>query len=507
MKKILTALFGITLIVLLSNCSHKKEKYATILYFNDAHQIYPVKDKLGERGGVARLKTIVDKVKKENAETIVVFGGDLAGGTLFGGLYHGFPMIEAFNLIPIDIANFGQHDFDFGSDLTKTLIDSSNFKWFSSNLKEKNNNAFDNVPTYIIEQKAGIKIGFIGLTDNMNTTKQDGKVSQENLLKSAKISLSKLKNKNTDIIIAVTQTALKTNDKLLNKFPEIQAILTEEQYENRTNIYYDHSRPVIAPCGNMGSVVRIDIHKIDDKISLSLKVYPLDSLVTEDIKLAELQKKYKNKLNAELSKPIAKLLCPLFIKNNLYKETKVGNLITDAFRDYYNSDIALINGGGIRANVHKGIFSLKDAHSLLPFGNKICVVKLTGEEIYNFIGSSLNDNERKRESFLQISGANYKYINNKLISIYIKGKPINFDKKYTVALSNYLIKGGEGFKTIPKNKILISQKDALKDVDILINYCKKLKTLNPKIESRIIESTSESRKSTSLRGTKQSIAL
>ena len=90
-------------------------------------------------------------------------------------------------------------------------------------------------------------------------------------------------------------------------------------------------------------------------------------------------------MNAELSKPIAELLCPLKIKGNLYKETKTGNFITDAFRDYYNSDIALINGGGIRANVDKGEFTLKDAYSLLPFGNKICLVKLSGKEIYDFI--------------------------------------------------------------------------------------------------------------------------
>ncbi|RLD63246.1 MAG: hypothetical protein DRJ01_04240 [Bacteroidetes bacterium] len=486
MKKILTTLFSITLIVLFSNCSHKKEKYATILYFNDAHQIYPVRDELGERGGVARLKTIVEKIKKENPETIVVFGGDLAGGTLFGGLYHGFPMIEAFNLIPIDIANFGQHDFDFGSDITKQLVDSSNFKWLSSNLKDNKNNTFNNLPTYIIEQKAGIKICFIGLTDNMNTTKQDGKIFQKDLFEACKNSLQKIKNETPDIIIALTQTSLKTNEKLINEFPQINAILTEEQYENSSNIYYVHKHPIVSPCGNMGSVVRVDLNKINDEISLKIEVHALDSLVAENKELAILQEKYKNKLNAELSKPIAKLLCPLPIKGNLYKETKAGNLITDAFRDYYNSDIALINGGGIRANVDKGVFSLKDAHSLLPFGNKICVVKLTGEDIYNFIENSLNDDKHKRESFLQISGASYKYISNKLVSIYINGNPINFDKKYTVALSNYLISGGEGLKKISKNKILISQEKALNDVDLLINYCKKKGEINPKIEARIV---------------------
>ena len=69
---------------------------ATILYFNDAHEISPVQDHLGSRGGVARIKTIVDKVRMQNAQTIVVFGGDLAGGTLFGAVYKGFPLVEAF---------------------------------------------------------------------------------------------------------------------------------------------------------------------------------------------------------------------------------------------------------------------------------------------------------------------------------------------------------------------------------------------------------------------------
>jgi len=97
------------------------------LYFNDAHEISPVQDHLGSRGGVARIKTIVDKVRMQNAQTIVVFQLDLSGGTLFGAVYKGFPLVEAFNLLPLDIANFGQHDFDFGPAETKKLISASSF--------------------------------------------------------------------------------------------------------------------------------------------------------------------------------------------------------------------------------------------------------------------------------------------------------------------------------------------------------------------------------------------
>ena len=64
----------------------------------------------------------------------MVFGGDLNGGLLFGAVYKGLTMVEAYNKIPIDLANFGQHDFDFGPDHTIKLIKKSDFLWISTNL-------------------------------------------------------------------------------------------------------------------------------------------------------------------------------------------------------------------------------------------------------------------------------------------------------------------------------------------------------------------------------------
>ena len=62
----------------------------------------------------------------------IVFGGDLGGGTLFGGVFRGRPMVEAFNRIPVDLASFGQHDFDFGAEHARSLVARSRFTWFTS---------------------------------------------------------------------------------------------------------------------------------------------------------------------------------------------------------------------------------------------------------------------------------------------------------------------------------------------------------------------------------------
>ena len=228
-----------------------------LIYFTDAHQIFPVDDVDGGRGGVARLKTIVDEVKNVNENTLVIHGGDLCGGVLFGGMYKGEPMIEAFNDIPVDICNFGQHEFDFGSKHTIQLLSKSKSQWFSSNLKNRDGEVFGNLPAFLVKELGGLKIGFIGLTDAMNTSIKDDLVIQEDLFASVSDVISQLSN--LDFIVLLSQTNLDTNRKLIEQFPEIDLILTEEQYEQESNVFYKGHVPVVSTAGNMSSVAKISL--------------------------------------------------------------------------------------------------------------------------------------------------------------------------------------------------------------------------------------------------------
>ncbi|MDZ7725521.1 MAG: hypothetical protein U5R06_22525 [candidate division KSB1 bacterium] len=91
---------SLILVFLLAYSSHLFSS-VTLLYFNDAHDIQPVVDAFGERGGLARLKTCIDSVKSEYPNAWVLFGGDCAGGTLFGALYQGKPIVRAMNEKPV----------------------------------------------------------------------------------------------------------------------------------------------------------------------------------------------------------------------------------------------------------------------------------------------------------------------------------------------------------------------------------------------------------------------
>ncbi|MBD0378592.1 5'-nucleotidase C-terminal domain-containing protein [Paenibacillus sedimenti] len=468
----------------------------SFLYFNDGHEINPVVDKLGTRGGVARIKTLIDSVK---GDKIVAFGGDLGGGTLFGGVFKGFPMVEAFNRIPIDLANFGQHDFDAGTANTLELVKASKFAWVSSNLIGKDGKPFGNVPQYQVYEKQGIRIGVISLTTAMETTIQDENVKQSDVIESAKATVEKLKKEQKpDLIVALTQESVQDDKLLLQAVPDIRVIFTEEEAEEKSFVYdFDGSgkRYIFSPQGNMGSIIRLNISKAaDGQLTLTNEILKVDEAVKEDDQLAGLAKEYQSKLDQELSKTIANSESDLIYGDNhesRFKETAIGNLIADAYRDYYKTDIAVANGGGIRASSTKGNFTLKDAKSILPFGNKIVVAEVTGDMVAAALETSVSAVDKLAGGFLQVSsGTSYTYdttkpIGQRIEKITINGQPLNKQQNYKLALSNYMYTGGDKYTMFGNAKTVVGANEALTDVELLVAYAKKSGTIRAKEEGRI----------------------
>ena len=491
MKKLLLSF------LLISSLVVAQEK-AKLLYFNDSHVIYPVVDKHGERGGVARTKTLVDSVKKENKNTVVLQGGDLGGGVLFGAVYHGFPMIEAFNKMPIDISNFGQHEFDFGVTEARNLVNKSKFQWISTNLKESSGKPFNNSKEYIVKKIGDFKVGFLGTTDGMVTTIKTTEIYNEDIIKIIGENLETLQNENGDSIALFTQSEQELNIEILEKYPEINAVLAEEKSEKYNFVTYVGEKPIVSPQGNMGSIVKIDIFKNKDgKIKQSLEFLPVDSSVPSDKEMLKLEEFYKEKLDRDLGTVIAKNNVKLdsgFGENHhaRYEESNVGNLIADAYKNHFDTEIAFMNGGGIRANIESGDFRLRDAISILPFSNKVGAFKYSGKTIVEALEHGVSSVDKKAGRFLQVSGMEYIYnpkneVGSRVSNVTINGKPIQLGTIYTVALPLYIKNGGDGFQML-KNTMGVVEIDSEKNIDsdIFIDYVKKIKVLNPKLEGRIV---------------------
>lgn len=458
-------------------CSLSQAQKVELLYFTDAHQIFPLEDVTGGRGGVARLKTLVVEQREANPGTLVIHGGDLCGGVLFGGMYKGFPMIEAFNEIGIDVCNFGQHEFDFGTENTLNLLSKSKSQWFSTNLKNRDGEVFGNLPSYLETNIDGIRIIFIGLTDAMNTTARNESVIQEDLVVAVSHTIEKLNPLSYDFLVVLSQTDLETNRKLLDQFPDIDLILTEEQYELESNVFYKGTTPVVSTAGNMSSVAKIGLKK---GAKLHVEIIPLDQNITADLNLREMELYYKRDMELKLAKPISKLEIPLHFREGITRESAACNLVTDAFREYHQADVGLINGGGIRADVSPGKFTLKSARSLLPFGNKICKIIIKSYDLKQFIKKFAIS---KGGQLLHVSGLKYKYspLNDDLL-VEWKGKELGDEELLTVALNSYLLDQMDG-----DFEILIDRTspEAIEDYEALRIYCEKRDVLHPLLEGRL----------------------
>ncbi len=448
---------------------------ASILYFQDGHEISPVAQEDGERGGVARLKSVLDSQRAEHPDSAVVFGGDLGGGTLFGGIYHGFPMVEAFNQMDVDVASFGQHDFDFGAQNALDLVAASDFPWINSNLVNADGSPFlPGAPTHV-QEVGGLRIGFVGLTGNMHTTTTVGEILEIDPVTAAETAVDRLQSQDVDAIVAVTQIDKDVNERLLNEVPEIDASFREENsYVAASDVTVrDDGRLMLSPEGNMGSVLRLDITVEDGETVLSHDEAQVDGSVIPDAGLAEVEAFYAadmdDKLNAQIGTATSYL-----------DRIAVGNLAADAFRAYGGADFGWMNGGGARSDIPGPTVTLRDAYSVLPFGNRVSVIEVTGEQLR--AGLEFAGGDRTRPS-----GFGYTYTagapeGSRIGDLHTTEGPVDPAGTYTLAVTSFVAQGNPAFQDAP---VKLSAEDGTVDVSALIDHVKAVGTLSPDAQPRV----------------------
>ena len=184
-------------------------------------------------------------------------------------------------------------------------------------------------------------------------------------------------------------------------------------------------------------------------------------------------------------------------------ETPLGNVITDGMlakaRTFDpNVIMALQNGGGIRAGIDAGPITVGEVITVLPFGNTLATMELTGAELKQAFETSFRDYPRENGGFLHVSGAKVvfdssKPVGERVVSIKYKGDgdtyiDIQDNEMYTIATNAFTAKGGDGFdvfkKIYEKGRVIDL---GLSDWENLAEHLRNLETVNPKIEGRIID--------------------
>ncbi|MBL4905396.1 MAG: bifunctional metallophosphatase/5'-nucleotidase [Flavobacteriaceae bacterium] len=462
MKHIKSLLYIFSIACLLS-CNQDDGKIEfTFLQLNDVYEIAPIQG--GKYGGLARVATVRQQLLKENKNTMLFMAGDFLNPSLLGTVKYqgerirGKQMIEVMNALQFDLVAFGNHEFDLKKNDLQRRLNESDFEWISSNVLEKvdgatkpfyrmRNGVKHNVLDTIIkkfEDADGTKvsIGFISVCIDSNPKEY---VQYNDMFMEAKRAYTSLKDQ-VDVVFGLTHGTMAQDKKLLELLPNIPLIMGGHEHTN-----------MLVPVGN-SIVAKADanaktayIHRISfdvktKKTTINSELKEINKEVVTDKKVGDLVAKWQAILDIKIKdiidnpdEIIYTAITPLDARDAQIRsqQTNMGTVITKSMSFAFNNqvDCALVNGGSIRIDDElAGAINAVDIFRVLPYGGPILKVKLTGKLLQEVLIFGVK--AAGTGAYLQ------KYNVAEVDGVWkVKGKKINPNKIYTVAFSDYLLKG------------------------------------------------------------------
>jgi 5'-nucleotidase len=436
----------------------------TIVQINDVYEIAPLNG--GTAGGMARVATVKKDEQNKNANTIMVIAGDFLSPSVYNSLkfegnrIRGRQMVDAMNTAGVDIAVFGNHEFDIPEADLQSRINESKFQWVSSNTFQKKGNniaPFENtsghglvpfpeayVRTFTDKDGTTVKIGFIGLTLPFNKAAY---VSYTDVFAAAQKNYDQLKG-SCDAVIAITHQAMEDDIKLARQIPGLALIIGghehERHYAKIGNVY------ITKADANAKSayIINLKLNKKNNNLKVKADILDINEKIAFDPATDVVVKKWTdiaNKSYASLGFDATKVSMqtgePLDGREAYIRaqQTNFTQLIVKAMEKASpTADAVIINSGSIRVDdILQMPVTQYDVIRSLPFGGGIVEVDMKGSLLVKI----LNAGKKNVGSggFLQYSAA----LNNDNNNWTLKNVPVDPNKVYKIAITDFLMTGGE----------------------------------------------------------------
>lgn len=469
----------------------------TLLQVNDVYQFAPV-DR-GTRGGLARVMTLKKEIQKESPHTLLLFAGDTISPSVESITYKGSQMIEAWNTAGLDYATLGNHEFDFGPEVLRERMKESRFPWVAANvIDKKTGNPFGGAASFLIREFDGIKIGIFGLVlpETRTMSRPGPDVDFLDPCETAKKVVSDIHATGAKVVVALTHLSMR-EDKEVARCSDVDVIIGG--HEHTLHESAAGGAPIFKMTADARELGRIDLNisKTSGELeSIDWKVIPVTSEMKEDQEFAAIYRKYGGLLK-ELSQTVGRSKVALDARSaeNRTGETNVGNMVAEAFRRATGADVALMNGGSIRADtiISPGALTKRDLLSILPFNNKVVKLELTGATLRAALenGVSRSAEEGQPGRFPQVAGLRFSFDasrapGSRVVDVTVNRQPLNESRKYTLATLNFLaIDGGDGYSMFKGASLLISPEQGQSDFDILRRAVAAAKSIAPRTDGRI----------------------
>ena len=452
------------------------------------------------RGGFARLNAVAKAERAANPNTLYLFNGDMLSPSLMSGFDKGQNTIDFTNLVPFDLAVPGNHEFDFGPENFFEKMKASKYPWAAINITNADGSAIEGLGGVMVRELGGLKIALIPLAqDTSPEVSSTGDLVFGPTVEMGIAAAKQAREEGADLVVAVVQTNME-NDRALMKSHAFDVILSGDDHSYATaydgvTAYVETSidGQLLSPLDLM-----VEVEETDGKRRVSW--YPAfrfidTATVTPDPEAQALTDRFTAELDATLNVEIGVTETALDSRRAVVRtaESSMGNLIADAMRAATGADVAIMNGGGIRADrtYDPGTkLTRRDILTELPFGNVTLVTEIPGSQLLAALENGVSQVEKGAGRFPQVSGLTFTLdpsaeAGSRVSEVMVGGAPLEADTLYKVAVNDYILGGGDGYAALGGGRLITGTGAGQLVANDVMAYVEKAGTVAPLVEGRI----------------------
>ena len=497
-------------------------KDVVVLYTSDVHC------GVDQGFGYVGLQQVREQLEAAGNYTLLVDDGDNIQGEPLGTMTTGQVSIELMNAMKYDVAIPGNHEFDYGMDRFLELTQMAEFPYISCNFNKEGELVFD---PYVIKEFDGVQIAFVGVTTPKTLTSSTPKYFMD---EEGNFIYGFLQDETGEAVYNAVQTAVDdaraegadyvfvmghlgneaecepwTYADVIRNTSGIDVFLDGHSHDTDQIVMQDKdgNDVIRSACGTkLQGIGYARISAADGSIEAGVYSWNNDVSVPELLgvtnSMSEAVEKGIGELDEKLQEVVAKSAVDLVIYDPTATdadgnpirivrrtETNLGDLCADAYLDQSGADIAFVNGGGIRVDIPAGDITLEKILTVHPFGNAMCVIEATGQQILDALEWGAREVPGENGGFLQVAGLTYEihtYLDSsctqdensmftgvdgeyRVRNVMVGGEPLDLEKTYTLASHNYMLKNqGDGYTMFDGCNIL--QDEVKLDNQVLKDY-------------------------------------
>ena len=412
----------------------------TILYTNDVHTYI---DKQSPKLTYAAIADLKQSYQNAGKDVLLVDAGDHVQGTAYGAMDEGASIIKLMNAAGYDVATPGNHEFDYGMDRAKAIMKEADFPYLSCNWVDLRT-TLRVLPSVKVFVRGGRRIAFVGVTTPETFTKstpayfmdkaqrkyiydiqggEDGKKLYDAVQKA--IDKAKLL---ADVVIGLGHLGVDpssspwTSEEVIAHTSGFDAFIDGHSHTVMENKQVQDASGKAVTLTQTGSYfANVGEMTIAADGTITTKLIPTHEGM--DATIAAMQTGWVNTVDDMLGEKIAVGDSDFYVSDPATgkrrirsAETNLGDFVADGIYTYFNEveklhcDVAIMNGGGIRADVPAGDWTFKTCKQVSPFGNVACLMSVTGKQIQDaleFAARFAGEGGKENGGFLQVAGATY----------------------------------------------------------------------------------------------------